>query len=896
MVRWPGWQVILLVSSLAMGAGGGALLFAPATGAADVVITVTSSADGTGSCTGSGTSRTCPTLRAAVIEANGLTDPVTIQLGTGTYQLSIPPASDDTTETGDLDVTKRGGVLRVHGEGSNQTIIAGAWAAEESDRLIDIGSGATVVLEGLTLTEGEARHEDTRNFDGGAVWVGGVLQLSDVQFVSNSAQKHGGAVFVAPSGTIVLAPDAGQIVFLGNQAGASAETAGNGGALAVAGTVILDGTVRLVGNQASGVGGAIWVKDGRLVLGSRVSIGGTGASDSNQAGVDGGGVAVEGGQVDLQGTLVQGNIVPGRDGRGGGLWVAKGQVTLRSARVVGNRAGLGGGIATDEGILTLLDTEVRENEAQRDGGGLVILSRGSGQIIGGTIARNTALEGGGGGLFNAGTLALSRTVIEGNTAEAGSGGGILNGGTLDLSSPETVIVRGNRARLGGGVASGGTARLRSLSVQNNEATQDGGGVWNSGEMLLDGASIEGNQTGSTGGGIYHTGNKTLTVQGNSVVRGNQAPLDGGGIAAFGKVVFTGAAIEGNRTGGSGGGVLAANQAEFRSVQLIDNQAANDGGGMLVAEAGKVTLSDTAIRRSTAGQLGGGIAVRNGGQLVARASSVTENQALSYGGGIASLGSVGLTNVTVSTNVSQQRGGGLWIGPQGSATLQFVTIASNAAAAGGALYNDGGTVTLRGTLIAASPGGGNCGGIAPSSQGSNLEDRDSCLLRGSGDLVNAAPNLQSLQVDSTYGTLFHALGLGSPAIDAAGTQSCPADDQLHTKRPQGSACDIGAYEYPVPEVTPVPSAVPTGTPGTTPIATPRTTPTVGGSLTGPATPVVGRGPTPTPTIGLPNTGTADRGNSVRLLGLGLITLGLTGTLASGVGLLRLGRREQQGVAE
>ncbi|GBD20929.1 putative outer membrane protein pmp20 [bacterium HR28] len=896
VVRWPGWQVILLVSSLAMAAGGGALLFAPATGAAEVVITVTRSADGTGSCTGSGTSRTCPTLRAAVIEANGLTDPVTIRLGADTYELFIPPATDDTTASGDLDVTKRGGVLRVRGEGSNRTVIAGAWPAGESDRLIDVGSGATVVLEGLTLTGGAASHEDPRDFDGGAVWVGGVLQLSDVQFVSNSAQKHGGAVFVAPSGTIVLAPDAGTIVFEGNQAGASAEEPGNGGALAVEGTVILDGTVRLTGNQASGVGGAIWVKDGRLVLGSRVSIGGAGASDPNQAGVDGGGVAVEGGQVELQGTLVRGNVIEEREGRGGGLWVAKGQVTLRGATVVGNRAGLGGGIATDEGILTLLDSEVRENQAMQDGGGLAILGRGSGQIIGGTIAGNTAVEGDGGGLFNAGTLALSRTVIEGNTAEAGSGGGILNSGTLDLSSPETVIVRGNRARLGGGVASIGSARLRSLIVQNNEAAQDGGGIWNSGEMLLDGASIEGNRTDGTGGGIHHTGSKTLTVQGNSVVRSNQATLDGGGIAAYGKVVFSGATIEGNRTGGSGGGVLAANQAEFRSVQLIDNQAANDGGGVLVGEAGKVTLSDTAIRRSTAGQLGGGIAVRSGGQLVAQASSVTENQALSYGGGIATLGSVGLTNVTVSTNVSQQRGGGLWVGPQGSATLQFVTMASNAAAAGGALYNDGGTVTLRGALIAASPGGGNCGGIAPSSQGGNLEDRDSCVLRGSGDQANAAPNLQPLQVDSTYGTLFHALGLGSPAIDAAGTQSCPADDQLHTKRPQGSACDIGAYEYPVPEVTPMPSAVPTGTPGATPVATPRTTPTVGGSLTGPATPVVGRGPTPTPTIGLPNTGTADSGRGVRLLGLGLIMLGLTGTLAGGVGLVRAERRERRGAAE
>ncbi|MFN3336335.1 MAG: hypothetical protein ACK42I_02395, partial [Thermomicrobium sp.] len=438
VVRWPGWQVILLVSSLAMVVGGGALLFAPVTGAAEVVITVASAMDGTGSCTGSGTSRTCPTLRAAIIEANGLTDPVTILLGPAQYQLSIPPGPDDTAESGDLDVTKRGGVLRVRGEGSSQTVIEGAWPAQGADRLIDVGSSATVVLEGLTLKGGEASHE------GGAVWVGGVLQLSAVQFVNNKAQQHGGAIFVAPGGTVVLAPEAGEIVFQENRAGVSAEGPGNGGALAVQGTVILDGSVRFTGNQASGMGGAIWVKDGRLVLGSRVSVGGTGASDSNHADAAGGGVAVESGQVELQGTLVRGNVVEGSEGRGGGLWIQKGQLTLRGATVVGNRAGFGGGIASAEGIITLLDSEVRENQAQRDGGGLAIIGRGSGQIIGGTIAGNTAVEGDGGGLFTAGTLALSRTVIEGNTAEAGSGGGIVNSGTLDLSSPETVIVRANR--------------------------------------------------------------------------------------------------------------------------------------------------------------------------------------------------------------------------------------------------------------------------------------------------------------------------------------------------------------------------------------------------------------------------------------------------------------------
>jgi len=891
-VRWTGGVVALLVGSLALAAAGGALVFVPATGAAEVTITVAGTGDGTGSCSGSGTTRSCPTLRAAVMLANSLTDPVTIQLQDGSYQLSIPPATDDTAESGDLDVTKRGGALRIVGQSA--TTIVGAWPAEDqADRLFDVGAGATLIVEKLTLSGGRAVHDDARDHDGGAIWVGGALQLADVTFQENFAQGDGGAVFVGPSGTVTLL-EGSSLTFRQNEAGDPAsEESANGGALAVAGTAVLDGTVIFAGNSATGTGGAVWVSGGRLVLGSRVTLGGGAASDVNRA-RDGGALAVEGGQVELQGTLVRGNQAGNgaptdEAGRGGGIWVARGQVTLRQAKVLANQAVRGGGIASDEGILTLLDSEVRENRAELDGGGIAVLGKGTLQIVGGTIAANTAEQGDGGGVLNAGTLALSRTVIEGNRAEAGAGGGVSSSGTLELSSPETVIVRDNRARLGGGLASTGTGRLRSLVVQSNEATQDGGGIWNQGDMVLDAATIEANRSEAAGGGIYHTGSKTLTLQGNTVVRGNQAALDGGGIAALGKASLNGATVVGNAANGSGGGLAARGQVDLQRVQSIDNQAANDGGGLLVEGTAKVTIADTAIRRSSAGQLGGGIAVRSGGQLTMIASSVTENQTGSYGGGIAVLGAVGLTNVTVSTNVSQQRGGGLWVGPQGRASLQFVTVAANAAAAGGALYNDGGEVTLRGTLLAASPGGGNCGGLAPSSQGGNLEDRDSCLLRGSGDLVNADPALQPLRVDPAGGTLYHALGLGSPALDAAGTQGCPSEDQVDTERPQGPACDIGAWELPVPEATPLPTVSPTVTPAGTPGAgsRPTATPTAR-PVFGPATPITGPGPTPTPTIGLPAPGSARPNPVARPVGVGLLVLGVAGMMAGGVGLMR-GRR-------
>ena len=43
------------------------------------------------------------------------------------------------------------------------------------------------------------------------------------------------------------------------------------------------------------------------------------------------------------------------------------------------------------------------------------------------------------------------------------------------------------------------------------------------------------------------------------------------------------------------------------------------------------------------------------------------------------------------------------------------------------------------------------------------------------------------------TATHALLAGSAAIDAAGLAGCPAVDQRGVTRPQGPACDAGAFE-------------------------------------------------------------------------------------------------------
>ncbi|WP_428993621.1 choice-of-anchor Q domain-containing protein [Dokdonella fugitiva] len=61
---------------------------------------------------------------------------------------------------------------------------------------------------------------------------------------------------------------------------------------------------------------------------------------------------------------------------------------------------------------------------------------------------------------------------------------------------------------------------------------------------------------------------------------------------------------------------------------------------------------------------------------------------------------------------------------------------------------------------------------------------------------------------------HALAEGSPAMDAGDSEFCPPIDQRGVERPNGSGCDLGAFEIeqerlfhdgfdglPVPEAAP-----------------------------------------------------------------------------------------------
>jgi hypothetical protein len=195
-------------------------------------------------------------------------------------------------------------------------------------------------------------------------------------------------------------------------------------------------------------------------------------------------------------------------------------------------------------------------------------------------------------------------------------------------------------------------------------------------------------------------------------------------------------------------------------------------------------------------------------MVISNSAITENQSLAEGGGISNNSPLTVTNSTFSGN-SAALGGGIYNVCNSAAACGQLTVLNSslsgnrATSAGGGLWNGGDlvmTATLRSTIIANSPTGGDClnTGAAALTGGYNLIETTS-----------TCSNVATVTGDAKLGSLtgspaYFPLQAGSPAIDAGDNANCPATDLLGRPRPidgdgDGLAiCDLGPVEF-VPQL-------------------------------------------------------------------------------------------------
>jgi hypothetical protein len=160
----------------------------------------------------------------------------------------------------------------------------------------------------------------------------------------------------------------------------------------------------------------------------------------------------------------------------------------------------------------------------------------------------------------------------------------------------------------------------------------------------------------------------------------------------------------------------------------------------------------------------------------------------------------VTNSTLSGNQN-----GLVFINGGTATLTNSTLASNTSA--GLFFNGSATANLTNTLLAKGAGD-NCTGSGYTIHdfGHNLDDGGvgSCISPGNGNILVAAgqTGLDPTGLQDHGGpTQTIALTAGSPAVGAGEPNTCAttgpdkvnSKDQRGITRPQGTGCDIGAFE-------------------------------------------------------------------------------------------------------
>ena len=297
---------------------------------------------------------------------------------------------------------------------------------------------------------------------------------------------------------------------------------------------------------------------------------------------------------------------------------------------------------------------------------------------------------------------------------------------------------------------------------------------------------------------------------------------GGGVRNAGTLRLVNVDVRSNqiRSAKEGAGIFNNGPSEQAHAQLavensyvVFNSTTHNGGG-IANEWGDVTVTKTDVLANVASNQGGqGGGILNGAitaTLVVTESVIRENSA-SYGGGIYTRGPATLTNVTLSENRAEiPRCEGAAIYNQQGTTLVSSTI--HRSTFGGctspsALYLSD-KLILRNTIVAEEAHGCGMNTVNPNAKvesvGYNLDQKDSCQLRGPNDLTNAEPMLESLSLNGGV-TRTHRLKPGSKALDwipAPAGNGSPSNHQRGAPRPFGSGFDIGAFEHASPTITSV----------------------------------------------------------------------------------------------
>jgi len=334
----------------------------------------------------------------------------------------------------------------------------------------------------------------------------------------------------------------------------------------------------------------------------------------------------------------------------------------------------------------------------------------------------------------------------------------------------------------------------------------------SGEVAIEGAGAAVTtivQRAECGCRVFYANSPLVTISGVTIAQGE--PIE-------------------NPLGEVGGDVLfePEGQGLLRlEGDVIAEGIAGEAGGGVFSEEGELEILDSTIVGNEA-EIGGGVFYENDSaeSAVLERDTFVENFAEEGGGLALETGEASVVNSTFTENGVSSASGGAIFARDGFLRLLNDTLAgdsaepSQAGAYGAELYGTSGDSFEIVNTIVGPAGAGQIGSEcfldANLTSENDIDAGNSCGFEAaSASLIETEPQLEPL-AENGGPTETMALRSTSPAIDSANGAACPATDQRGVSRPQGSGCDIGAYEYQPPGGGGEEQSTPTATPKPAPL--------------------------------------------------------------------------------
>jgi len=324
------------------------------------------------------------------------------------------------------------------------------------------------------------------------------------------------------------------------------------------------------------------------------------------------------------------------------------------------------------------------------------------------------------------------------------------------------------------------------------------------EAALSGLTITGGYGGDSTNGAGLANYGTLTLSDAAVTGNVTGDRYGGGIFNGGALTVLRSRVTGNTAGRSGGGIRNAGSDQTGTLTVIDSVVSGNqayrGGGIYNYRGGIVSVRGSTLSGNHATREGGGVYNELTATLTAANSTFSGNTTAYNGGGIRNFGTAGLVHVTITDNRADSDGDGFgWgggIANIGSGVLEGSIVAGN--------LSSGPTTgpDVSGTFAAGSSH--NVIGIVTGSIGLDV---------GEGTVygTTGAPLAALLGPLAAHGGpgATHAPLPGSPAIDAADAGIAAAagltrDQRGRLRLADGdgdteAAPDAGAFEVNPPTV-------------------------------------------------------------------------------------------------